>query len=152
MATWLTCFSTNQLPRAVSSSVVVPKVRVCCSTPLRTHATTVRLCTSSPQQRSYTTSIAHLRQTALGWRAASGLQTFSRVLPPRWGNSVWCLSAADSVFFSGSRHQKDTSSYANRGLSIFIRRGAALPRHVSFFHLRPPLLTPGADGRFVALG
>src|SRR5437879_230001 len=61
-ATCVALFARSQSPRASSSSVVVPNVRMsfercpCESTSSR-HATTVALCTSSPQQCGYCTCI-----------------------------------------------------------------------------------------------
>src|SRR5438105_2702944 len=63
IATWVTPYPPSQSRNASSSAVVVPNVRTCCSRTLvrpgtRTHATTVFLWTSNPQQRSITRSMA----------------------------------------------------------------------------------------------
>src|SRR5262245_33322979 len=48
----------SQSPSCNSSSVIVAKVRISLRPFVTRHATTVLACTSSPQQHSYTTSIA----------------------------------------------------------------------------------------------
>jgi hypothetical protein len=79
----------SQSERASNSAVIVP--HVCTSrSPVpsgcvtRTQATTVRLCTSNPQQRSYTTCIAwplsDLRSARAPW-ASSGCDVNNKFLP-----------------------------------------------------------------------
>src|SRR4029453_17116406 len=65
MATWVTPNSPSHLPRSSRSPVIVPNVRtsfVTCpaSSRIRTHATTVFLCTSNPAHRLKITSIGLL--------------------------------------------------------------------------------------------
>src|SRR6266581_1598334 len=65
IATWVTPFASSQSRSSRSSRVVVPNVRTSCSRcpfffpGIPMQAATVFLCTSSPQQRSNTRSIAH---------------------------------------------------------------------------------------------
>jgi hypothetical protein len=82
MATWVTASSASQPTRASSSRVVVPKVRTarsaCAPGPgMSRHATTVRLWTSSPAQRGWTTCMARLQTTTAG-RALIRTESASR--------------------------------------------------------------------------
>jgi hypothetical protein len=105
----------SQSDNASRSAVIVVKVRTCLrtrpsSSVIRTHTTTVRLWTSSPQHRAYTTCIASLPRChrPAEWWAAMGAwerQLSSTCSPPRGRRQSGILDAPGSACLSGSRHR-----------------------------------------------
>src|SRR5207244_7867379 len=116
MATWVALPARSQSPSASSSSVVVPNVRMSfercpCESTCSRHATTVALCTSSPQQCGYCTCIKFyllpvIRHCARGQVS----QRCELRLRGRWSNArhrQWCRATPRSDCCTGSTHQTE---------------------------------------------
>ena len=80
MATVFTCRLLNQPISSCSRGVVVPKLRSCLPSGTMAQAVKLDLCTSRPQQRSFTTRIATTSNTEFLVGAGRGSETLTRVL------------------------------------------------------------------------
>ena len=138
MATCVTPSDASQSESASRSSVIVPNVRISfvgfpAGPGTIRQATTVFLWMSSPQHRSYTTSIGASHPTA-----ERGAHPFTEcaVRASRAGSdSRWCLGAPGSKFQAGSQHQLEPDLLT---LGPSDRHDSRCPPH---FH--PPVVPVG---------
>src|SRR2546429_7348610 len=145
MATWVQPASWSQSANANRSAVIVPKVRISCtgSAPavlVMRHAATVFLCTSSPQQWVYTTSIMHLHalgpRTGCPFHAESLLRASSMRSDRRW-----CLRASRPYCWqAGGTRINRPSACGGRAtiVALFIRGGEGNPHDVLLANLPAP--------------